>query len=139
MSLSRLRTQGQSVELRALLWFCGVMLLAGSLAPPGYMPGSIASGWLVVLCPEGLPAGFLEGHTHQHHHDSTQAGGAGDIDAHTYCPLGSALDKPVATSAPSLLNDGNISFLPVSAGIDESIPQHRPLGYHPRDPPHSAA
>lgn len=36
-----------------------VVLLLHSLAPGGYMPASIATGWPVMLCPDGLPDGFL--------------------------------------------------------------------------------
>ena len=71
--------------------FCvSVALLLQSLAPPGYMAGSIDAGWPVILCPEGLPAGFLAHGEHGHHHDET--GGGEDVSIDGHCPLGSVLD-----------------------------------------------
>lgn len=76
-------------------------LVLQSLAPPGYMAGSIEDGWPVVLCPEGLPAGFL-GHSH-HHHEHDHGQGAKDarpdvgLDGH--CPLGGMLDASAVLTA----------------------------------------
>jgi len=138
----RLRQQGQHPGVHLLLWLCGIMLLAGSLAPPGYMPGSIADGWPVVLCPEGLPPGFLSSQNHhEHHHNHPGASdnaGSTDVDRHSYCPLGSALDKPATVSAPLVLSNGGNSFMAVSADIEVAVSPWRHVSYHPRDPPHSA-
>jgi hypothetical protein len=89
-------TMGKIRAAGAAAW---LVLLLQSLAPPGYMPGSLADGWPVVLCPEGLPAGFLRAH---HHHD-----GAADEFSHLdsslegYCPLGGVLDGS-AISVPGM-------------------------------------
>ena len=137
MNAEQLRKRAVPGVQRALLWLCGAMLLVGSLAPPGYMPGSLSSGWVVVLCPEGLPPGFLQGHAHHHHHDSDASGGS--TDAHNYCPLGSAIDKPAAIGAPLLLGTRANAYAPSTAHFDPTVAQPRPIGYHPRDPPQSAA
>lgn len=82
-------------------------LLLQSLAPPGYMHGSVDRGWPVVLCPEGLPNGFLGGaHGHHEHHLDAHLdphldhAGAGTHDPGLgeHCPLGGMLDH----AAPSL-------------------------------------
>ena len=66
-----MRTGRTTVRFRHSVALCAVSLalLLQCLAPPGYMAGSLDDGWPVVLCPEGLPAGFLGGHearTHVH-------------------------------------------------------------------------
>lgn len=94
-----------------------LLLLVQGLTPAGFMPASLASGWIAMLCPEGLPAGFLAapdtGHSaHQHHAPAHQHGAAGSASAvpdqgHAaaghhegvdYCQLGSALDAPAVAS-----------------------------------------
>jgi len=75
-------------------------LLLQSLAPPGYMAGSVDAGWPVVLCPEGLPAGFLPHDAHGHHHE--QADGGRDLSLGGHCPLGSVMDASAGiASAPA--------------------------------------
>ena len=87
--------------LPKLAFVCATLaLLLQSLAPPGYMAGSIEGGWPVVLCPEGLPPGFLGHDAHHHHHDD--ADGAGDLSLDGYCPLGSVLDASLALLLPML-------------------------------------
>lgn len=88
-----------------------LLLLAQGLVPAGYMPAEVGQGgWIVQLCPNGLPSAFLSaGHgagvlhhrdaAHAHHHDGSGADhnpGAASTD---FCPVGSALD----TSAVSTL------------------------------------
>ena len=84
----QLRTQPTGLS-RRLFIAVGIALILQSLAPAGYMHGSVAAGWPVVLCPEGLPAGFLE---HPHNHHSNHNNGATD-ESVQYCPLGSVVDK----------------------------------------------
>jgi hypothetical protein len=78
-------------------------LVLQSLAPPGYMPGSISSGWPVILCPEGLPPGFL-GHVHGHHQGASGKHKA-DMGLDGHCPLGSILGT-VALAATMALPAG---------------------------------
>ncbi len=94
---------------RLLLSLVAVSLLMQGLFPSGYMPGNLASGWVAVLCPEGLPAAFvaqlnernagLDGHAHHHHHHHHKhhhgAGASGEPAAEGSCQLGSGLDQPV--------------------------------------------
>ena len=70
-------------------------LLLQCLAPPGYMAGSLESGWPVVLCPEGLPAGFLGHHAHHQHDEATGE----DLSLDGHCPLGGVLDASAELQA----------------------------------------
>jgi len=44
-------------------------ILLRAIIPAGYMPGSLQSGLLFELCPEGMPAELMQslGGGHQHH------------------------------------------------------------------------
>ncbi len=99
---------------RAWFYATGVALLVQSLFPSGYMPADAQSGWLAMLCPDGLPGAFvaqLQG-AHAHHHAGHDAGpvehgGTGS------CELGSSLDQPVDLNAPE---DDKAASLPAPAG-----------------------
>lgn len=107
-------------------------LLLQSLAPPGYMAGSLSDGWPVVLCPEGLPAGYLGHVGHGHHHDE-EAGGK-DLSLDGHCPLGSILDASALLSVSSV-SLGSASPLPVTASYSAPV-SSRPVSIHPaRAPP----
>lgn len=113
-----------------------LLLLVQGLSPAGYMPAGLDSGWLVMLCPEGLPTNFLAatdphaGH-HQHSSDSN--------DHHNsrtdYCQLGSTLDTPaVAISADAVADR---LPLPDYHQTSYATPMLRPrvLQSRPRAPP----
>lgn len=107
-------------------------LLLQSLAPPGYMAGSLTDGWPVMLCPEGLPAGFLGHGGHGHHHEEAQGGKDLSLDGH--CPLGSVLDAS-AVLAASPAAAGPVVPFPV-AGRYLAPVSTRPVSAHPaRAPP----
>lgn len=82
----------------------GFALLVQSLFPSGYMPSSMASGWIAMLCPDGLPAAFVQQLGGQGHHGAHHlgAGHAGSSDQEHgsagYCQLGSGVDQPVDVS-----------------------------------------
>lgn len=104
-------------------------LLLQCLAPPGYMAGSLDNGWPVVLCPEGLPTGFLGDH-HHHHEEGTGE----DVSLGGYCPLGGILD--VSTALPTL----NLAIDPIrfaASGVPQhAAPSRRRVEAHPaRAPP----
>lgn len=102
-------------------WTLAVLgaLLLQSLFPSGYMPASLSGGWVAMLCPEGLPAEFVEqlagtgahGGHHAHHLRSDTGDGAVNGDPHApgkshssssqmdYCPLGSGIDQPVTMAS----------------------------------------
>jgi len=88
-------------------------LMLQSLAPPGYMAGSLEDGWPVVLCPDGLPADFLD---HHHHHDATGSGHDVSLDGH--CPLGGVLDGAVALT-------GSVGT-GTATGVESVIPPYVP-------------
>ena len=100
------------------------VLLQG-LYPAGYMPGSLSTdGWLVALCPEGLPSTFLGDHGH-HHHDSAAVEATSA--SQSACPLAAMLEVPAEPPAVHLL---------VSAGyrqIDrvEWVPATPPVRFRP--------
>jgi hypothetical protein len=47
-------------RFRPWLFAVTAALLLQSLFPSGYMPGNWQQGWLATLCPEGMPAGFMQ-------------------------------------------------------------------------------
>lgn len=123
----------------------GLLLVVQGMMPAGYMPASAESGWLVMLCPEGLPEGFLGASSHHHHalHGAAARHADGGPAQHgegshdSYCPLGHAVGTPaiaeLALAAPAV---------PVLAGFhvaperDLVLPAARPTT-QPRAPPRS--
>ena len=89
------------------LYAVAFALLVQSLFPSGYMPSSMASGWIAMLCPEGLPAAFVkqlgdQGRHGAHHMGADHAGSSEHDKGHEkdhgsagYCELGSGLDQPL--------------------------------------------
>ena len=100
------------------------LALAASVAAHR-MPGSLSTdGWLVALCPEGLPSTFLGDHGH-HHHDSAAVEATSA--SQSACPLAAMLEVPAEPPAVHLL---------VSAGyrqIDrvEWVPATPPVRFRP--------
>ena len=116
-----MRTGRTTVRFRHSAALCAVSLalLLQCLAPPGYMAGSLEDGWPVVLCPEGLPAGFLGGHAHHHHH-AEQSGD--DLSLDGYCPLGGMLDASASLQALDVIPVGN-----VAAGLADAYQPPAPV------------
>jgi hypothetical protein len=88
------------VRHSAMVLTVSLALFLQILTPAGFMAGSIDDGWPVVLCPEGLPAGFLaNGHDSDdaHHHHATDGATEGSA-VDSACLFGSALDGSVAVS-----------------------------------------
>ena len=87
-------------------WLAAVCLALAvqSLFPAGYMPASLADGWPVMLCPDGLPADFLptSGHHHGAHHDHGDEAGD-DPRASDDCALGKALQGQALPAPAALL------------------------------------
>lgn len=130
-----------------------LLLLVQGLTPAGFMPAAVESGWLVMLCPEGLPAGFLapsdnphaahQQHSMAHQHGSPADAAAGHAGHSTddhhgsvdYCQLGSALHAPAVAILPpvSVINP----LLPdYQQTAYATVPlRQRVLRYHPRGPP----
>ncbi len=109
-----MNTQAKT-STRAWLYATGIALLVQSLFPSGYMPANLQSGWLVMLCPEGLPTAFVDrvlmgisvmGHMDGHHHHHGSPGGHGtkaaDHSATGDCQLGSSLDQPIGVPVAAL-------------------------------------
>ena len=88
---------------RAWLFAATAALCLQSLFPSGYMPADLSTGWVAMICPDGLPAEFvrsLQGdldhhHHHHHHHSAENEPSASTAD----CQLGGAIDQPVSIAA----------------------------------------
>lgn len=121
---------------RGLVLAALAALLLQSLAPPGYMHGSADAGWPVVLCPEGLPKGFLEAvHGHHAHHHQHDAAGGQDSGLGEHCPLAGTLDQAapwLPAGFDALANDG-----PLAHPSSYAAPRLRswPRSNHTRAPP----
>lgn len=82
----------------------GLVLLVRGLVVPGYMPGSLAAGWPVQLCPDGLPAAFVADQPAGHAHHGPDRGQdnnhpRAEID---HCALGNALSSVVMPAGVAL-------------------------------------
>ena len=123
---------------RAWLFAATAALCLQSLFPSGYMPADVSTGWVAMICPDGLPTGFvrsLQGdqqhHHHHHHHGAENEPAASMAD----CQLGGAIDQPVSVAAV------------MAVALDESVdawrtaPRHvavhkaAPSSYRSRAPP----
>ncbi len=113
----------------AALAAVSLALLLQCLAPPGYMAGSLDDGWPVVLCPEGLPAGFLGHHGHHHGEESAE-----DLSLDGYCPLGGMLDTTTAVQAVALA-DGSAAGLSFQTRYRAPLPTRRVHAHPARAPP----
>ena len=124
------RTPGSKLVVLAV----SLVLVLQSLAPPGYMAGSLNDGWPVVLCPKGLPDAFL-GHAAHHHHE--MAPGAEDLPLDGHCPLGSVFDESAVNSVAAAADSaafGRVDF----SSIYQPPPGQRPFRAHlTRAPPTS--
>jgi len=77
------------------------MLLLRAAIPVGFMPAAVGSGMLVVFCPDGVSAEFMQflagdaggSHDHLEH-------GSADDDTHQ-CPIGHLLLSAAATDSDS--------------------------------------
>ncbi len=74
-----------------------------ALIPAGFMPGRIADGAWIQLCPSGLPRGFIEylagDHAHHHHHHGAHH--SEDAPPVGHCDLNVPLDAAPALAVPS--------------------------------------
>lgn len=95
-------------QRRSRYWWhfaAGLALLLQSLFPSGYMPGNADSGWIAVLCPEGLPAAFaksLAGEHHHHHQGGQHMAADGGDSGYNECQLGAAFDQSADLAAVPL-------------------------------------
>ena len=74
-----------------------------SIIPVGYMPGSLDSGLLFELCPDGMPSGFVQALGGHHHHGGDSAESA----PHSFaqCTFGHAVGSTAITSSETLALD----------------------------------
>ncbi len=125
-----------SSQGRAAVAAFAFALVLQSLAPPGYMAGSIEDGWPVVLCPEGLPSAFL-GHAH-HHHEHKKADVRPDMSLDGHCPLGGMLDATAELDAQALQAASNSTSIGGVQDYGPPLLQRRTTPRNPRAPPFPA-
>ena len=109
-------------------------LVLRALTPDGYMIGSLKSGLLFELCPEGMPPGFLQALTGEHHH--SHHGGEDDRSSasSSQCPIGHLLFPAIAADVAT------VSIFVAATPRSSDVPA-RPLlrsqvsGYRSRAPP----
>lgn len=124
-------------RLRGLALASLLALAARALIPLGYMPGNLLEGEFMVLCPTGMPEGFLvaEGH---HHHDA-HGDADGMVDADRACPIGTSLKY--ASAPPDLAIVAEIFRVepapPVRLRVFRESQPSRP--FLPRGPPRVAS
>ena len=86
----------------------GIMLHA--LVPGGFMPASLAGGWFVELCPDGMARALFEALTgpERHGEHSHHAAADSGYDGHAFeqCDLGNGFAGPVLSA------DSGIPVLP---------------------------
>lgn len=116
---------------RPLMLLSAAVLLRG-IVPAGYMPAAVGSGFLFELCPEGVPAGFMQllsgvaGHDHHDH-------GQDNVDGH-HCPIGHMLLSATAvddTPGADIVDPPQAAF--AVSGVQFSLPSR--AIYEPRGPP----
>ncbi len=91
---------------RVWLFAAGAALCLQSLFPSGYMPADLSSGWVAMICPDGLPTEFvrsLQGDHHHHHHHHHHGSDTGQTASMADCQLGGAIDQPVVLAATVVL------------------------------------
>jgi hypothetical protein len=130
---------------RSALWLTALAFALRLLVPAGSMPSSVADGWYLSLCPDGLPPAALAAllgepeatHHHHGHRDGSGDEGGGDtaMALPADCELGSAFAAALAPGAlPTLA-------LPHRTGASWTRPATAPPAasspspYQPRGPP----
>ena len=127
-------------------WLFAVCLALAvqSLYPAGYMPASLASGWPIMLCPDGLPTGFLDSgdhHSGAHHHGAThdhRDGGGDEPTASDGCALGKALQAQAMLPSPVDVGLGGTQSDAVGPPTTHRVTRRPEKGHRARAPPTSS-
>jgi len=109
-------------------------LVLRALTPDGYMAGSAESGLLFELCPEGMPAGFVQALAGEDHHSHHGGEDNASSASSSQCPIGHLLAPAIATDVDAVSVAVAATPLP---GDSPATPLFRPTrtGYRPRAPP----
>lgn len=141
-----------------LTFLLSALLLVQGAMPAGYMPASVSSGWPVMLCPEGLPAGFLTirpssdaaAMLHAHHQSPTDGASitaeldgqtghgehqAGEHASSSYCPLGSAVNAAVIAELAQIQSSTRHPDIPATPDYSGLLVAGRFYHASPRAPP----
>jgi len=82
-------------------------MLLRILVPTGFMPGSLASGWYLVLCPDGISSStmaVLMGESGHHHHHMPQGDtGTSKDNEYKQCDLGSGFSSAAIYQSADLV------------------------------------
>lgn len=119
-------------------------ILLRAFVPTGFMPSSLASGWYLMLCPDGISGSVLmalledqQDHSHHHMHgqgDGTPGSDSAEISGFSQCDLGSGYSSALVFQA-AILVLGLFILLYVSWQVFSSNLQGRPNQYLARGPP----
>lgn len=108
--------------------------------PAGYMPSSLAEGWYLKLCPDGISASVMmalmgqQDHSHHHSHSMDQDGSSEQ--SFDQCDLGSGFASAALVQAASLAL-GLLLFVYLVGQLFVATLETRPRLYLARAPPQS--
>ncbi len=107
--------------------------LLQAMIPAGYMPGSVADGKFVELCPSGLSAGAMSALSGEHHHHHADS----HVDF-SQCDLGGGLSAPALLAQATLTYAALPGLVVLRYVVDQRIASAPSgVGYQPRSPPKS--
>jgi len=111
-------------------------MLLRILVPTGFMPGSLASGWYIVLCPDGIPSSTMMVLMDEHSHHHMQPKGTNTLadDEYKQCDLGSGFIS-AALFQPAELALGVFLLLLAIWQVTSFTLQKRARQYLARAPP----
>jgi len=93
--------KGPSHNRQRVLIAALVTLALRALTPDGYMPGSVESGLVYELCPEGMPVAIMQALGGDHHHHEG-GDGSSSVSGTEQCPIGHMLASAVALDIGSV-------------------------------------
>jgi len=116
---------------KPLLLLLAVIALR-SIIPAGYMPGSLDSGLLFVLCPDGMPSAFMQELVGHDHHGSS----AGETGPHSFaqCTMGHLLGS-MAFAAIEAANPSVAEKAELVVSFQWVLSVTTRLNYYSRAPP----
>ena len=117
------------MQKRALATLVALSLCLHIAVPAGFMPASVASGWPLQWCPEGMSASSMRalfGHAHHHHHSADQP----DFQQ---CDLSGLYAESMVAATVAIIDSD--SAQPTYSLIARFSRTTKPGHYHPRAPP----
>jgi hypothetical protein len=124
------QTHRPSNKSKSLLRSIVLLLVLQALMPVGLMPGSIANGDFLKLCPNNIsPAlmAILHGSHHMHHGQESK-------EWLFDCPFGTLMLEQIFEGADHAASQ--IAVFSQSAVLNQITPKQRVANYEPRAPPY---